>query len=79
MKPISVNVDEEDYRALKSAAERLGRPVAELIREAMVEYLTHRSGSSGSLFDLTPHPSGALSAPWTRSEILDEKLEKLTI
>jgi len=34
MKPISLHVEEKSYRELKSLAERTGRPVAELIREA---------------------------------------------
>jgi 16S rRNA U516 pseudouridylate synthase RsuA-like enzyme len=76
MKPISVHVDEESYRELRSLAERTGRPVAELIREAMAEYTAHRLGDAGSLFSLAPHPSGALLAPWTRTEILDERLSR---
>jgi 16S rRNA U516 pseudouridylate synthase RsuA-like enzyme len=76
MKPISLHVDEASYRELKSLAERTGRPVAELIREAMTEYALHRRGASGSLFDLEPHPSGALRAPWTRAELLDERLRR---
>jgi 16S rRNA U516 pseudouridylate synthase RsuA-like enzyme len=76
MKPISLHVDEASYRELKSLAERTGRPVAELIREAMIEYTAHRRGASGSLFDLKAHPSGALLAPWTRAELLDERLDR---
>ena len=76
MKPISLHVDEESYRDLKSLAERTGRPVAELIREAMTEYALHRHGASGSLFDLEPHPSGVLRVPWTRAELLDERLRR---
>lgn len=76
MKPISFHVDEESYREMKSLAEHTGRPVAELIREAMIEYTKHRRGSVGSLFDLEPYPSGALRAPWTRAELLDERLNR---
>jgi hypothetical protein len=74
MRPISVHVDDEDYRSLKTLAERSGKPVAELIREAMAEYLARRE-SSGSLFDLAPHPSGALLQPWSREDLLDEMLD----
>jgi hypothetical protein len=74
MRPISVHIDDEDYQRLKTLAERLGKPVAELIREAMTEYLARREGS-GSLFDLAPHPSGALLQPWEREELLDEMLD----
>ena len=72
MKPISLHVEEGTYRDLKSLAERSGRPVAELIREAMTEYLSRKLGSNGSIFDLAPHPSGAQLRAWSRDELLDE-------
>jgi hypothetical protein len=72
MKPISLHVSDEDYTELKSLATRRGRPVAELIREAMTEYLARESGRGVSIFDLEPHPGGPLLEPWTRSELLDE-------
>jgi hypothetical protein len=74
MRPISVHVDDDDYRNLKELAERTGRPVAELIREAMAEYLSRRGGT-GSLFDLPSHPSGRLLQPWDRESLFDEMLE----
>ena len=74
MRPISVHVDDEDYRHLKALADRSGRPVAELIREAMAEYIARREGGS-SLLDIEPHPSGALLRPWNREELLDETLD----
>lgn len=61
-RPISVHVDDEDYRSLKTLAERSGKPVAELIREAMAEYLSRREGG-GSLFDLAPHPREIVDIP----------------
>lgn len=72
MKPISLHVQEDTYRDLRSLAERTGRPVAELIREAMSEYLTRRQGHGGSIFELPPHPSGAQLRGWNREELLDE-------
>jgi ribbon-helix-helix CopG family protein len=72
MKPISLHVADDEYRSFKTLAERTGRPVAELIREAMAEYLDRRGKRKGSIFDLPPHPSGPLLAPWTRDELLDE-------
>lgn len=72
MKPISLHVEERAYRDLKSLAEMSGRPVAEIIREAMAEYLARRSGGTGSIFDLPSHSSGAQLAGWTRDELLDE-------
>lgn len=76
MKPISLHVEEGTYRDLKSLAERTGRPVAELIREAMSEYLSRRFGGGGSIFDLVPHPSGAQLRGWTREELLDEMRDR---
>jgi hypothetical protein len=74
MRPISLHVEDEVYRDLKSIAERTGRPVAELIRDAMSEYLSRRVGNGGSIFDLRPHQSGALLRGWSREELLDEML-----
>lgn len=74
MRPISVHVEDEVYRELKSIAERKGRPVAELIRKAMSEYLAHRAGKGGSIFDLPPHQSGDVLRGWSSEELLDEML-----
>ena len=74
MRLISVHVNDADCRSLKSLAESSGKPVAELIRKAMAEYFARNEGS-GSLFDLAPHPSGALLQPWRREDLLDEMLE----
>jgi hypothetical protein len=72
MKTISFLFPEEAYSELKTLAARRGRPVAQLIREAMTEYLARESGGVVSLFDLAPHPSGPLLEGWTREELLDE-------
>jgi predicted transcriptional regulator len=75
MKPISVHVPEEDYQALKSLAARRGRPVAALLREAMVRYLAEEQREDeASLLDIEPHSSGRLLASWRRDEILDEMI-----
>lgn len=76
MKPISLHVDEKEYRDLKLLAERTGRSVAELIREAMSEYLGRLSGNRGSIFEIAPHQGGSLLKPWTREELMDEMLER---
>lgn len=76
MKTISLHVSERDYQELKSMAAAADRPVAELLRQAMSEYLQNRRKASHSVADLAPHPSGRLLRPWTRSEILDEMLER---
>jgi hypothetical protein len=76
MKPISVHVDEGEYHDFKSLAARTGRPVAELIREAMAEYLGRRRGRRSSLFDVPVHDGGAQLKTWTREEIFDEMIGK---
>ena len=72
MKPISVHVAEPAYEALKHVAKRQGRPVAELVREAMADYLTRQRASARSLLDIAPHPGGPLKRKWTRAELADE-------
>ncbi len=76
MRPISLHVEDEEYRSFKRMAERAGKPVAELIREAMAEYLERRGRRKGSVFDLAPHASGELLRSWTRDELLGEMRER---
>jgi hypothetical protein len=75
MRPISLHVEDEVYRSLKTLAERMGRPVSELIREAMSEYIDRKISHGPSLLDMPAHPSGALLKPWARDELLDEMLD----
>ena len=75
MKPVSVYLPEGAYLEMKSLADQEGRPVAEFIRQAMMEFLERRRRSDRSVLELTPHRSGKLLEDWTRSEILDEMLE----
>lgn len=72
MKPISIHVPEEAYQELKSLAQRQGRPVAELIRQAMADYLDRDRRSGRSLLEVRPHRSGRLRKRWTRAELADE-------
>ncbi|MGE0490985.1 MAG: ribbon-helix-helix domain-containing protein [Vulcanimicrobiota bacterium] len=76
MKPISIYVGERDYQEFKSLSARLGRPVAELIREAMSRYLRESRRTEGSLLALEAHESGPLLQDWTRAELMDEMLER---
>lgn len=76
MKPISVYLPEKPYQELKSLAARRGRPVAELLREAMTRYLEDERRAAASVLDVPAHPSGRLRKRWTRSELLDEMLER---
>jgi len=76
MKSISVHVSERDYQELKSLAAASDRPVAELIRQAMADYIQRIRQEGQPLASLDPHDSGALLRPWTRAELLDEALER---
>jgi len=75
MKPVSVYLPEGAYLEMKSLAEQQGRPVAELIRQAMTEFLERKRRNDRSVVELSPHQSGKLLKDWTRSEIFDEMLE----
>jgi Arc/MetJ-type ribon-helix-helix transcriptional regulator len=74
MKPISVHVPEGPYQELKSLAQRQGRPVAELIRQAMTEYLDRDRRAGRSLLEVRAHRSGRLRKRWTRAQIADEMI-----
>lgn len=74
MKPISVHVSDQDYQSLKSLAARRGRPVAELVRDAMARYVEQERRSSVSILELPVHESGPLLAGWRRQDLLDEMM-----
>ncbi|MDA2925087.1 ribbon-helix-helix domain-containing protein [Acidobacteria bacterium AH-259-L09] len=76
MKAISIHVPERDYGEIKSLSARVGRPVAELIRQAMAEYLERQRRTARSILDLPPHRSGDLLKTWSRTEVLDEMLKR---
>ena len=73
-KPISVHVSDEHYSSFKALAARRRQPVAELIRQAMSDYLEHETQASISLCELPAHPSGRLLEPWTRAELMEEMI-----
>jgi hypothetical protein len=75
MKTISLHVPEQAYEELKSIAARRQQPVAELIRQAMDDYLQRERRLGRSLLDLPPHPSGPLLEPWTREDLMDEMMD----
>ena len=74
MKAVSIHLAESSYQEMKSLAARRGRPVAELIRQAMEEYLSREQGRGGSLLEVVPHESGKMLRGWDRAELLDEML-----
>lgn len=71
-KPISVHVDPRDYEELKEMAGRRGRPVAELVREAMAEYVVRERSSGTRWSDIPPRGLGRPLRPWTRDDLYDE-------
>ncbi len=76
MKAISIYVPEGDYQEIKSLSARAGRPIAELIRQAMAEYLVRQRGTARSILNHEPHQSGDLLKAWGRTELLDEMLKR---
>ncbi len=79
MKTISVAVSPDDYRAFQEAALKQGRPVAQLIREAMAHYRADYLEQRVRLSELPVlpghRPVGELPA---RSEIWNEVFERDT-
>jgi len=73
-KPISVHVDVAAYEELKEIASSQGRPVAELVREAMAEYVVRERQSGPSVLDIPPLGAGRQVRGWTRKEIYDEMI-----
>ncbi len=76
MKVISVHVPEEPYQRLKALAARERRPAAELVREAMRDYLTRSDAATHSLLELPAHDSGKPLRGWKRLGLLDEMLRR---
>lgn len=76
MKAISLHVAAHTYQEFKSIAARTNRPVADLIREAMAQYVESRRRTARSVLDIPPHPSGTLRRKWTRAEIVDEMIRR---
>ncbi|MEE8367118.1 MAG: ribbon-helix-helix protein, CopG family [Thermoanaerobaculia bacterium] len=73
MKTISVAILEPDYEAFRQAAQKEGRPIAQLIREAMAFYRHERLEVNPRLTDLPvlPGPRPRRGIP-SRAVIYDE-------
>lgn len=68
MKTISLNVSEPVYAAFKFEAQRRDRKTAELIREAMEDFLHAQLPARSSLLDAPPAISvGKLKRKWPTS------------
>jgi hypothetical protein len=72
MKKISIHVSERIYNEIESIAWRTGRPVAELIREALVDLVERERRSQPSVLSIEPHDSGRVLARWKRCDFLEE-------
>lgn len=77
MRPISLHVEDDDYRAFQELARERGVSVAALIRESMREHLeeARRRASRPSLRDLAPLAGGPLLGAFRRDEIYDEMVD----
>jgi len=76
MRPVSVYLSETAYLEMKALASLRGRPVAELIRQAMEDYLERERSRRQPLLDRAPHASGRLLRPWTREEVFEEMVSR---
>ena len=77
MKTISVAISPPDYEAFKRAAKAQGRPVAQLIREAMAHYRAVKLEERATLAELpvlAGHRSVGRVPP--RQELWDEVFER---
>lgn len=74
MKTISLNVSDPTYRLFQEESERRDRPAAELIREAMEDYVRLRFADRVSLADLRPVSLGKPLAPIDWSENVFEEM-----
>lgn len=73
MKTISLSVSELDYEAFRRAARNLGRPIAQLIREAMARYRAEELEPRPPLRDLPVLAGPRLrTALPSRAELYDE-------
>lgn len=75
MKAISIHVPEQALRRFKSLSQQTGRPMAELIREAMDRYLESRTGRV-SILDFPAHDCGKIhDISFSRTKVWDEMSE----
>jgi len=76
MKAITVNVSEPVYKDFQRQARRLGRPTAELVREAMVQYRAQWARGGPSVLELPIVSAGKVLAPVTdQDDLLEEMLD----
>ena len=74
MKLISLKVSEKAYSQFQDYASRRGRPVAEVLREAMDMYVDQRIQPAARLRRMPTTSKPRLKRRWTREEIHEELL-----
>lgn len=75
MKTITINVSEPVYDEFQRAARRLGRPAAELIREAMEQYRREQLTPLRDLRQFRPQSLGRVLRPLVAGDdLLDEMI-----
>ena len=77
MKMISVHVSVEAYEEFKRYGRQRGRAVAELVREAMDNYVDQKIRPSKKLVGLPTTSQPRLKKRWTREEIQEEMIGDL--
>lgn len=75
MKPVTIYVSEIVYSLFKAEAGKRDRSTAELIREAMEQYITDKSHHSRSLDQWTPLSLGGVKKDWANGSFRSEMLE----
>ena len=68
MKTITINVDDGVYQDFSREAQRLKRPTAELIRQAMERFREQRLIRRTSLRDIRPYDAGGAVKPLTSDD-----------
>jgi len=76
MRAVSIQLGDDDYRRFEKLARLTGRPINELVREAMSTFLRKEDTEGRALTELAAHDSGRMLKGWTREELLDEMLER---
>ena len=74
MKLISIKVSEKAYAEFKVYAAHRGRPVAEVMREAMDLYIDQQIRSASKLRQIPTTSKPKLKRRWTREEVQEEML-----
>jgi len=74
MKLISIKVSEQAYAKFQHYADHRGRPVAEIIREAMDLYIDQKIHNATKLRRMPTTSKPKLKRRWSKEEIQEEML-----